>query len=113
MVNKLKYPDSYQYNGTLGCFCKGKSFTSYDRFYTTSDGEKQLCYEYLKDNYTVLFLKNFVTFLIVVVNVIIKQFMMAFLKFIRYKRISSEMNSIMVWIFFSTFFNTGLLLLLV
>lgn len=75
-------------------------------------GETDLCYQYHYDYGYGLFLTNFVTILVTVINIVIRTINIKLINSIGYATVSKQVSLIMLSIFWATFINTGVILLM-
>ena len=73
---------------------------------------KELCETYWEQTLTGLGLSNLVTFLITVINIIIRTMNIALINYVGMDRLSMQVRSIMTSIFVISFINTAIMLLL-
>ena len=74
--------------------------------------EEELCYKYQNDQTVGLALTNFVTILVTIINIVIRTINIKLINIIGYPTVSKQVSLIMTSIFWATFINTGVILLM-
>lgn len=74
--------------------------------------ETDLCYTYWSDFATGFALTNFVTILVTIINIVIRTVNIKLITSIGYATVSKQVSLIMLSIFWATFINTGIILLM-
>lgn len=94
-----------QGNGLYMCYC--------NKYGHIQDAlhKEHLCYNYFYDVYMSSLNSNFITFLIVVINILIRVINITLIQSIGFTYESQQIMTIMTAIFYSQFINSGLLLL--
>lgn len=107
-------------NGFVFCFCKEVYFQrgSFEMqkylFYNAATQRMEPWCRELKDSYSLVSMSEyFITFVIIVVNVTIRQFLEVFVQFEQFENATHETLSFSLKIFFGQYINTGLLSLLI
>lgn len=108
------------YAGYVQCYCQEtltNSTLSTTPYYWNRYGQKlksedDICTAYFNNVWFVLFMTNFITGFIVVVNTIIKTVAIELITWIGYDTQSQMLTRITNGVFISLFFNTGFLLIL-
>jgi len=96
--------------GYYMCYCKMES--SFAKIAKNKDRENDPCYKYYTDVASGLALTNTVTILVSVINIVIRTFNIKLIGAIQYPTVSKEVSLIMLSIFWATFINTGVILLM-
>ena len=106
------------YTGVLPCFCAAEGLlgTSYEYAYEFENsqgwGAVSICYNWYADTTLAYFLTQGAAQVIVIINYVLRLFMMSFIKFIGVTTESEETLYIKNSVFAVQFLNTGILLLI-
>lgn len=92
------------------CYCKLHSTPALLAKKNAEDNE--LCYTYQADSGKGLALTNFVTVLVSIMNIVIRTVNIKLIEIIGYDTVSKQVSLIMLSVFWATFINTGIILLM-
>lgn len=92
------------------CYCKLHSNPA--DIAKLDEPKDDVCYIYQQDKAIGMGLTNFVTALVTIMNIIIRTTNIKLIKAIGYDTVSKEVSMIMLAVFYSTFVNTGIILLM-
>ena len=98
-----------QGTGIYQCYCKGRSYTELAE---SGLSDNDTCHKYFVQFGGGYALGELVTVVITVVNLVIRDVVIWMIKKVGYHTNTAEISAIMVTIYVTTFFNTGVLLLL-
>lgn len=92
------------------CYCKLHS--NLVDIYQKDKPEEDICFKYQTDQAKGYTLTNFVTVLVTVINIVIRTINIKLINIIGYPTVSKQVSLIMTSIFWATFINTGVILLM-
>jgi hypothetical protein len=106
-----------QYTAVMKCFCelngKDKMNTEYTLTIKSETKKQPFCAAYFKDKFNSKVLGTSISFIIIAVNVILKNVIIKLIESIKHDTYSQRLASITNGVFIAQFFNTGILLTLV
>lgn len=96
--------------GYYQCYCSKHS--SFQKLYKVEKYQEELCYDFFYDKAWGLALTNFVTVLVAIINIVIRKLNINLIEAIGYETVSKQVSMIMQSVFYATFINTGIILLM-
>lgn len=92
------------------CYCK--EYTKRTETFKAEKPEDELCYQYWADNTKAMALSNFVSILVTAMNIVIRTINIKLVNAIGYATESKQVSLIMLSVFYATFVNTGIIMLM-